>query len=317
MKVVKSVSKASALFLLSLFFLTGCDIPVLQPKGPVGRQEYHLILWSFGLMSVVVLIVFILFAVMIIKYRANRKDTTNYDPENHGSAKLEVLWTIIPIIIVILMAVPTVTSEYNLQKSPTPSVKPLTVEATSIQWKWVFKYPEQGISTVNELYIPKDRPIKLVLNSQDAMASFWVPSLGGQIYTMTGMNTHMYLQADEIGTFQGRAANFNGKKFADQTFDVVSQSSSDFNNWVQTVKSTKPALTMNEYKKLEKPSVVGKMAFSAYPKQISNDAMNAKFGGMEGMPGMSDSSESKSSDDSAKSGSKADDMSGMSMKGGN
>jgi cytochrome aa3-600 menaquinol oxidase subunit II len=312
MKSFKPILRASVLMLLSLFFLTGCDIPVLQPKGPVGREEYHLIIWSFGLMSVVVLAVFIIFGVFVWKYRGNRPDTSNYAPEDEGSKKLEVLWTIIPIIIVILMAVPTVKSEYNLQTSPTPSVKPLTIEVTSVQWKWIFKYPEQGISTVNEIYIPKGRPIHLVLNSQDAMASFWVPSLGGQIYTMTGMNTRMYLQADETGTFQGRAANFNGKEFAHQTFDVVSENNTDFNNWVQNVKTTKSPLTMTEYNKLTKPSLVGKMAFSSYPKQIENDAMNAKF--MQ-MPGMSDQSSSNSSNHSdSKSG--TSDMSGMSMKGG-
>ncbi len=307
MNSFKTISKLSVLALASLFLLTGCDVPVLQPKGPVGRQEYHLILWSFGLMAVVVLAVFIIFAVVIIKYRGNRADLSNYDPENHGSAKLEVLWTIIPIVIVVLMAVPTVKSEYNLQKSPSPNVKPLVVDVTSAQWKWIFRYPEEGISTVNQLYIPENRPIRFVLTSEGAMNSFWVPSLGGQIYTMTGMKTHMYLEADSLGTFQGRAANFNGREFAHQTFTVTSVKPSDFDTWVQNVKQNKTAMTMADYKKLIQPGLVGKQAYSSYPKQLDQT---------KSMPGMS-MSDSTNTDSNQQSDAKSSDSSGMSMKGGN
>lgn len=298
MKLFKNISKVSVLLLLSLFFLTGCDVPVLQPKGPIARQEYHLILWSFFLMTGVVLAVIIIFTIFIIKYRGNRSDLSNYDPEAHGSFKLETLWTVIPILIVILMAVPTVRTAFNVTKNPNPGVKPMIVDVTSAQWKWIFTYPSEGISTVNQLYIPENRPIQFVLTSKGAMNSFWVPSLGGQIYTMTGMQTHLYLEADSLGVFQGRAANFNGGEFAHQTFTITSVNSSDFTSWVQKVKASNTPMTMATYNKLIQPGLVKPMAFSSYPAKIDK---------MPTMPGMAGQSNKKSSNQSAS----------MSMKGGN
>ncbi len=93
-----------------------------------------------------------------------------------------------------------------------------------------FSYPDESIETVNYVNIPTDRPVLFKLTSADTMTSFWVPQLGGQKYAMSGMTMNLYLQADEVGTYKGRNANFNGEGFADQRFDVVAQSEKDFKN---------------------------------------------------------------------------------------
>ncbi len=174
-----------------VFVLGGCsNASVLDPKGPVAEQQSDLILLSIGFMLFIVGVVFVLFTIILVKYRDRKgKDNGSYNPEIHGNTFLEVVWTVIPILIVIALSVPTVQTIYSLEKAPeaTKDKEPLVVYATSVDWKWVFSYPEQDIETVNYLNIPVDRPILFKISSADSMASLWIPQLGGQKYAMAGM----------------------------------------------------------------------------------------------------------------------------------
>lgn len=220
-----------------VFVLGGCsNASVLDPKGPVAEQQSDLILLSIGFMLFIVGVVFVLFTIILVKYRDRKgKDNGSYNPEIHGNTFLEVVWTVIPILIVIALSVPTVQTIYSLEKAPeaTKDKEPLVVYATSVDWKWVFSYPEQDIETVNYLNIPVDRPILFKISSADSMASLWIPQLGGQKYAMAGMLMDQYLQADKVGTYEGRNANFTGEHFADQEFDVNAVTEKDFNSWVK------------------------------------------------------------------------------------
>lgn len=279
--MVKKALKSLMLFGLSIFALTGCDVPVLQPQGPVAEKQFHMIIWSSILMLFVLLTVFTLFGFVVFKYRANRANDDDYEPDLEGNTKLEILWTTIPIIIILLLAIPTVITIHDSMKNPSPDKKPITIEVTSAEWKWLFRYPEQGIETVNEVHIPADRPVHFVLTSAGAMNSFWVPSLGGQMYTMPDMKTELWLEADKPGRYDGRAANFNGENFAHMTFTVVAQKQADFDKWADKVKAEAPALTMKEYKKLLKPGLVGKKVYSSYPAELEH-ASDMDMPGMKG-----------------------------------
>ncbi|WKB35703.1 cytochrome c oxidase subunit II transmembrane domain-containing protein [Terrilactibacillus sp. S3-3] len=123
--------------LLSLF-LTGCTVKmaVLNPQGPVAREQYRLIMWSVILIGLIVAVVFILFIYMLVRF--GRKNHKHYDPNDDGNVKLEIIWTVIPIIIVILLSIPTVKVLWDLDKPPkaeAASIKPLKIEVTSVQWK--------------------------------------------------------------------------------------------------------------------------------------------------------------------------------------
>ena len=208
--------------LVSVFVLGGCsNIAVLDPKGPVAAQQKDLILLSIGFMLFIVGAVFVLFTIILVKYR-ERKDVGNasYNPELHGNTLLEVVWTVIPILIVAALSVPTVKTIYSLEEAPqaTSHKDPLVVYATAVDWKWIFSYPEENIETVNYLNIPKDQPVLFKITSADTMASLWIPQLGGEKYAMAGMEMEQYLQADEVGTYEGRNANFTGEGFAQQKF---------------------------------------------------------------------------------------------------
>ncbi|MCC9022740.1 cytochrome aa3 quinol oxidase subunit II [Bacillus nakamurai] len=264
-----------------VFVLGGCsDISVLDPKGPVADQQKDLILLSIGFMLFIVGVVFVLFTIILVKYRDRKgKDSGNYKPDMHGNTFLEVVWTVIPILIVIALSVPTVQTIYSLEKAPeaTKDKEPLVVYATSVDWKWVFSYPEQDIETVNYLNIPVDRPILFKISSADSMASLWIPQLGGQKYAMAGMLMDQYLQADKVGTFEGRNANFTGEHFADQKFNVKAVTQKDFNNWVKKAQSDSPKLTKEKYDELMLPENVGKLTFSSTHLKYVDHGQDAEY----------------------------------------
>ncbi|ASB86906.1 cytochrome aa3 quinol oxidase subunit II [Bacillus sonorensis] len=270
-----------ALALLSTVFLMGgcSQIAVLDPKGPVASQQRDLILLSIGFMLFIVAVVFVLFTVMIVKYRDRKDRKSPYSPEAEGNTFLEIVWTVVPILIVIALSVPTVRTIYSLEEAPKASKdkEPLVVYATSVDWKWVFSYPEQDIETVNYLNIPTDRPIKFKITSADSMASLWIPQLGGQKYAMAGMDMEQYLQADKVGTYQGRNANFTGEGFADQKFNVNAMTESDFNKWVSTTQKDAPKLTKSKYDELMLPRNVDKMTFSSTHLKYVNHGNDAEY----------------------------------------
>ena len=264
-----------------VFVLGGCsNASVLDPKGPVAEQQSDLILLSIGFMLFIVGVVFVLFTIILVKYRDRKgKDNGSYNPEIHGNTFLEVVWTVIPILIVIALSVPTVQTIYSLEKAPeaTKDKEPLVVYATSVDWKWVFSYPEQDIETVNYLNIPVDRPILFKISSADSMASLWIPQLGGQKYAMAGMLMDQYLQADKVGTYEGRNANFTGEHFADQEFDVNAVTEKDFNSWVKKTQNEAPKLTKEKYDELMLPENVDELTFSSTHLKYVEHGQDAEY----------------------------------------
>jgi cytochrome aa3-600 menaquinol oxidase subunit II len=265
--------------MLAVLMLSGCsDMVVLDPKGPVGEQQKDLILYSIWFMTFILIVVYGLFAFIVYKYR-DHKNHKGYDPENEGSHLLEIIWWVIPVIIIIALAVPTVKTIYSLEGPPkgTADKEPLVIHATSVDWKWIFSYPEQDIETVNYIHIPEDRPVLFKLTSADSMASFWVPALGGQKYAMAGMETELYLQADEQGVFEGRNANFTGEGFTNHTFDVTAMSEASFEKWASETGSKAPELTKDQYDKLMLPGHVDEMTFTSTHLEWVNHADEADY----------------------------------------
>ncbi|MCF8563748.1 cytochrome aa3 quinol oxidase subunit II [Alicyclobacillus tolerans] len=251
--------------LVPVLVLTGCgqQIQVLHPAGPVAKQEFNLIVWSFVLMFLVVLAVFILFGYVIVKYRAKPENEGYQPPDVHGNKKLETIWTVIPILVVVALAIPTVATTYRLQSPPTNATKnPLVIDVTSADWKWLFSYPQQGIETVNYVVIPAGQPVKFQLNAIGPMNSFWVPQLGGMEMNMPGRVLGLWLQANKPGDYLGRSANFSGKGFVHMTFHVLSKPEQSFGKWVQQVKSTAPPLNQTKYQSLLQPGTVSQETFS-------------------------------------------------------
>src|SRR5258706_603509 len=144
-------------------------------------------------------------------------------------------------------------------KGPIASaVEPLTIQVVSLDWKWLFIYPNQGIASVNQLAIPVGTPVSFQLTSSGVMNSFFVPQLGSQIYTMAGMVTRLHLQADHPGSYRGLSANYSGEGFADMRFSVDALSAGEFARWMDAVQRlTRPRLDAPTYAQLAKPSQAG------------------------------------------------------------
>ncbi|MFM2475640.1 ubiquinol oxidase subunit II [Celerinatantimonas sp. MCCC 1A17872] len=246
------------LFVGMIVLLTGCQGGILDPKGQVGIEEKNLILTAVGLMLLVVIPVIILTLVFAYKYRASNTKA-RYEPKWDHSVKIEMFCWGIPIIIIIILGTITWISTHRLDPYRPLDVKPgtptLEVEAVSMDWKWLFIYPKQGIATVNRLVIPKDTQISFRVTSQSVMNSFFIPQLGSQIYSMAMMETKLHLIANEAGTFDGISSNYSGAGFTGMKFKVTATPTEDeFNQWVSKVRQSNKVLDDATYDQLVKPS---------------------------------------------------------------
>ncbi|WP_442602320.1 cytochrome aa3 quinol oxidase subunit II [Paenibacillus sp. KN14-4R] len=259
---------ALSLFLIALVvLLTGCEssLAVLDPKGPVAKTQSNTIIISMYIMAGVLLVVYVLFVYMLIKYRASKAKAGYEPPHVEGSKWLEMTWTAIPVIIVVILSVITVRTTNEVEAVPKDyqDQKPMVIYAATSNWKWHFSYPEEGIETVNYLNIPTNRPIEFRLYSYGPISSFWIPQLGGQKYAMSDMVNKLNLVAEHQGSFLGKNANFSGKGFANMDFEVLAMSSADYSKWVDEVKKTAPPLSESEFNQILEATQVGRKTFSS------------------------------------------------------
>ncbi|MCH1624308.1 cytochrome aa3 quinol oxidase subunit II [Fredinandcohnia quinoae] len=253
-----------AMVIMIATVLSGCEpLMVLDPKGPQAARQARDILLSIGIMSVVGIIVFAILIFILIKYRASKMGNDYEPPHIEGNTWVEAICVGIPILIVAYFSFVSVQSNYIVESAPKGyDNEPLVIYASSSDWKWHFSYPEEGIETVNYLNIPTDRPLEFRLYSYGPITSFWIPQLGGQKYAMSDMITTLHLAADEVGEYMGRNANFSGKGFAENMFDVKAMTQADFDDWVNEVKEREKPLTEEKFEELLKPGHLGRMTFT-------------------------------------------------------
>lgn len=245
-----------AVIIASGLYLASTSIPVLEPKGPIADQEFRLLILISFAMLIVVVPVFILLAYIVWRYRESNTKITRYEPDWEHSRWLEGLWWAIPTVLIVIVSVITWNASYALNPyQPLKSNKAaLNIQVVSLDWKWLFIYPDQHIASVNSFVFPVKTPVHFYLTSDAPMNSFWLPQLSGQIYTMAGMQTQLYLSADTLGTFYGRSANISGAGFADMQFSAISVSSAQFDNWIKQSSQNSPKLDMAVYSVLRVPS---------------------------------------------------------------
>ncbi len=253
-------------FFISIpILLSGCEpLLVLDPKGPQAQTQAKDIMLSIWIMSFIVLVVFLMLGYMLIKYRSSNQSKGYEPPYIKGSVLVEMICVGIPVLIIIFLSIVSVQSNYKVESSPTGYAhkKPLIIYATSSNWKWHFSYPEENIETLNYLYIPTNRPLEFKLYSDGPITSFWIPQLGGQKYAMSDMVTTLHLAADVPGEYMGRNANFSGKGFAENTFNVKAINEKEFDIWVNEVKKNAKPLTREKFNELLKPGHLGQLTFT-------------------------------------------------------
>src|SRR5262245_22115349 len=246
---------ALAAILFSAAALAGCSEGVLAPKGPVAAAERLIMLNSTGIMLAIVIPTMLATLGVAWWFRASNKRARHL-PNFEFSGRLEMLVWSIPIMTVLLVGGVAWVGSYDLDppKPIASAVKPVRVQVVSLDWKWLFIYPDQGIATVNQLSVPVGTPISFELTSSGVMNSFFVPQLGGQIYTMAGMVTRLHLLADHAGTYRGMSANYSGAGFSDMYFNVDAVPAERFAQWVAGTRSAGPVLDAQTYADLAKPS---------------------------------------------------------------
>ncbi|MDL4864674.1 ubiquinol oxidase subunit II [Halomonas elongata] len=248
------------LLLLSLpLLLAGCSSALLDPKGQIGEEQRTLILTSLALMQIVVVPVIVMTLLFAWRYRRSNRDAT-YTPDWSHSTKIEAVVWFIPMVIIVFLAILTWYTSHSLDphKPIAPAEdqqEPMEIQAVSLDWKWLFIYPEQGIATVNEVAFPEDTPVRFRVTSGSVMNAFFIPRLGSQIYAMARMDNDVHLVADEPGTYEGRSTNFSGSGFSDMTFKAHVGTEEDFESWVAKVRESSDSLHFpEEYYELAAPS---------------------------------------------------------------
>jgi cytochrome o ubiquinol oxidase subunit 2 len=244
-----------AAVLIGVATLGGCTEGVLDPKGPIAFAERQILLNALGIMLAIVIPVIIATLGVAFWFRASN-ERARYRPNFTYSGRLELLVWSVPAMTVLLVGGVAWVGAHDLDpgKPISSMVKPVSIQVVSIDWKWLFIYPEQGIASVNKLVVPVDTPISFELTSSSVMNSFFVPQLGSQIYTMSGMATRLHLQADHLGTYAGVSAMFSGEGFPDMRFTVDAVTGDGFAQWVRQARETGSELDKQAYADLVKPS---------------------------------------------------------------
>ncbi len=245
--------------------LAACNRGILDPVGPVGAAEKQILINSTAIMLAIIIPTMI--ATVGIAWwfrRGNARATYRPDWEYSGAIEL-VVWAIPAMTIMLLGGIAWIGSHALEPSKPLPSKVPaLKIEVVSMDWKWLFIYPDQGIATVNQLVVPAGTPVSFRLTSATVWNVFFVPQMGTQIYTMPRMTTRLNLQADRQGVYDGLSAHFSGDGFPGMQFKVHAVTPQQFAAWTQAAHGSAQVLDARTYAQLSQPtSYVKPMTFSA------------------------------------------------------
>jgi cytochrome o ubiquinol oxidase subunit 2 len=236
--------------------LGGCSGGVLDPKGPSAAANSLIMINSLEIMLAIVIPTIIAGCVMAWWYRSSNTRAL-YRPDWAYSGRLELIVWSIPILVILLLSGVIWIGSHELDPAEPlqSSEKPINVQVVSMDWKWLFMYPEQGVASVNDLTVPAGVPVRFSLTSSTVMNMFFVPQLGSMIATMNGMVTQLNLKADHPGEFIGMSSQFSGDGFSDMGFKVHAISKDDFAKWVEKAKAGDgPVLDRASYDALNRPS---------------------------------------------------------------
>ena len=280
--------KAAAATAAAILSIRNCQAGILDPAGPVAAANKTILLDSLAIMLCVIIPVIVMAIWFAWWFRAgNTKAKRLPDWEYSGRIEL-VVWSIPAMVVLFLGGLGWVGSHENDPYKPLVSTeKPLKVEVVSMDWKWLFIYPDQGVASVNQLTIPVGVPVEFDLTSSSVLNTFFIPQLGSQIYTMAGMVTRLNLEASEPGKFAGQSSHFSGDGFSDMHFDAIAVPPEQFKTWVSDTRSTGPELTEAVYEGLLRPSqavpvsLYGGVQTNLFKKAVEMSAPGTMTGVME------------------------------------
>ncbi len=212
--------------------LSGCGLSptFLSPASSIAEHEAKL----YNAILIMALVVFVLVEIgliwILIRDR-NPKGDNKPPKQIYGNSKLEITWTVIPVLLTVVLFAMTVQTMQSVA-APAASANDINLHVIGHRWWWEFDYTDLGIKTANEIHIPVGATVQITLDSIDVIHSFWVPQLSGKTDAIPGQTNHMWLTADQTGVFIGQCAEFCGLEHAMMRIQVVVDSQDGFNAWV-------------------------------------------------------------------------------------
>jgi cytochrome o ubiquinol oxidase subunit 2 len=241
--------------LLAAVGLTACQPAVLDPQGAIGSAEKTILIDSLAIMLAIVVPTILATLAFAWWFRSSNTRARRL-PDWAYSGQLELIVWAIPLLTIMLLGGVAWIGSHDLDPAKPLASKesPLTVQVVSLDWKWLFIYPDQHVASVNRLVIPAGVPVHFSLTSASVMNAFFIPQLGSMIYTMNGMADQLYLSADKPGTYYGLSSHYSGDGFSDMHFDVQALPPEQFAAWAATTRNAGPSLTAQSYAELAKQS---------------------------------------------------------------
>jgi cytochrome o ubiquinol oxidase subunit 2 len=235
--------------------MSACDRGILDPVGPVGQAEKTILINSTAIMLAIIIPTMIATVAFAWWFRRGNSKA-EYRPDWEYSGAIELVVWAIPALTIMLLGGITWIGSHDLEPSKplNSQVKPVRVEVVSLDWKWLFIYPDQGIATVNQLVVPAGTPVEYQLTSATVWNVFFVPQFGTMIYTMPRMTTRLHLQADRQGVYNGLSAHFSGDGFPGMEFKAHVVPANEFAAWAQGARGKGLVLDGKGYADLLKPS---------------------------------------------------------------
>ena len=236
--------------------LTACHPAVLDPRGPIGLAEKTILIDSLAIMLAIVIPTLVAMFAVAWWFRASNTKARHL-PDWAFSGRIELIVWSVPLLVIILLGGVAWIASHDLDpaKPLASDTPPLKIQVVSLDWRWLFIYPDQRIASVNELVVPAGVPVNFALTSASVMNAFFIPQLGSMIYTMNGMTTHLNLLADAPGTFRGLSSHYSGDGFSDMHFDVRAVPPERFAVWASATRGTGPTLDRASYNALTRQSV--------------------------------------------------------------
>ncbi|MDB5819004.1 MAG: ubiquinol oxidase subunit [Rhizobacter sp.] len=242
-----------------MMLLAGCQSAVLDPRGPIGRAQKIIMIDSLAIMLAIVVPTIVATVGFAWWFRASNSRAKHL-PDWSFSGRIELVVWSIPLMVIILLGGVTWIGAHQLDPAVPIESKAATldIQVVSLDWKWLFIYPDQQVAAVNQLVLPAGVPVRFSLTSASVMNTFFIPQLGSMIYTMNGMATTLHLQADEPGTLRGMSGHFSGDGFSDMHFEVKTVAPADFTSWIAATKAAGPSLDTAAYQELAKQSIASR-----------------------------------------------------------
>jgi cytochrome o ubiquinol oxidase subunit 2 len=283
---VRAITVLRSILPALLVLLAACHAAVLSPVGPVGEGNRIVLFDSLAIMLAIVVPTIVAILAFAYWFRASNA-RARYRPEWAYSGRLElIIWSIPALVVFFLGGIAWISAHLLDPGTPLKSkAEPLQIEVVSLDWKWLFIYPQQNLASVNRMVVPVGVPLDLKITSASVFNVFFVPRLGSMIYAMYGMTTRLNLEADRPGVYPGLSAHFSGDGFPDMAFDVQAVSPGQFSQWAAAARARGPVLDEAAYRKLLKQSRnVSPYLYRSVQAGLFDDIVEQRLPAGEGPP---------------------------------